>query len=514
MKYLFSLLGVFCFGVMLAQVPQSFHYQAVARDAGGQLLDNQSVSFQLSIRQGSLTGTVVYQEIHPVTTNDFGLVNLEVGTGLVGLGTFSAIDWSNGPYFMEVGFDPSGGFAFSSMGGSELISVPYALRAASADNVDDADADPNNEIQDISLVGSDLSISGGSTVTLPSGGGSSTLDEAYDGGGGGAGRIITADQGAVEVNSATANGVAVDVNTSGLNAVGLRVRSTNASSTFSAIQAETNSTSTVASAIVGNTTGAAWAISGQVDPTATAEAAIYGSNLRTNGGHGVYGIGLNGVVGETNYSQGFGLFGENFDAIPPLGLSVGVAGTGFYGVLGEDRYLGSVPGAYGVFSNGELGSSGLKTFLIDHPADPENKMLKHFSVESNEVLNIYRGTVVCDENGEAFIQLPDYYDLINIEPSYQLTPIGAYAPVYIKDELSKGSFSIAGAEPGMKVSWTLTSVRNDPYLQKFPEKREVVIDKTERTKGKYFMPHLYGASKDKKITTSPEKQKKQKLNTK
>ena len=275
--------------------------------------------------------------------------------------------------------------------------------------------------------------------------------------------------------------------------VAIIASSTSPSNTFSTIQSSTASSSTNASGIIGNSTGAAWGVSGQVAQSATAHAAVYGSNLRTTGGHGVFGIGVNGVVGQTSYSAGNAVYGENFDNIAPLGNGIGTAGKGYYGVLGEDRYLGGVSGAYGVLSNGNLGATGTKTFLIDHPEDPENKFLRHFSTESNEVLNIYRGNVVMDANGEAIVELPSYYDAINTNPSYHLTPIGGYAQLYIKEELNDGKFIIAGGTDGLKVSWTVYSERNDAYLQTYPDQRATELEKREGQKGKYVMPALYGA---------------------
>ncbi|MBL4585577.1 MAG: hypothetical protein JKX84_00760, partial [Flavobacteriales bacterium] len=241
------------------------------------------------------------------------------------------------------------------------------------------------------------------------------------------------------------------------------------------------------------------AVTGQAEATSTAQAAVYGSNLRTNGGHGVRGVGFNGVVGETAQSSGNAVYGENFDNVAPLGNGIGVAGSGFWGVIGQDRYLGAQAGAYGVLANGELGATGVKSFIIDHPTDPENKFLKHFSSESNEVLNIYRGNVTFNANGEAVVSMPDYYDLINRNPSYQLTPIGGFAQLYIKSEMGNGQFVIAGGTEGMKASWTVYSERNDPYLQQYPEKRNVVVEKREGQKGKYFMPQLYGQGTDKML---------------
>lgn len=115
------------------QAPEAFKYQAVVRDAGNVILSNQAVGMQLSIIQGSIGGTAVYTETFSPTTNDFGLVNLEIGTGTT-TDVFANIDWSNGPYFMETSVDMTGGSNYSVMGTSQLMSVPYALYAKTSGN--------------------------------------------------------------------------------------------------------------------------------------------------------------------------------------------------------------------------------------------------------------------------------------------------------------------------------------------------------------------------------------------
>ena len=481
---------------LYAQAPQAFKYQAVARDNSGNVVSNSTIGFRISLLQGSPSGTNVYSETHTVSSNNYGLVNLEIGTGSIVSGTFSSINWGNASHFIKIEMDLSGGNNYVLMGTSQLLSVPYALFSEKAnsvinDQVDDADANPTNEIQSLSINGSTLSISGGNSVTLPSASGGGTLDQAYDFGGSGAGRTINVDAGAVQltVSGTNAIGLRADLSTTGS---GLISNSNLASNTFSAVQATTNSSSTVAAAITGSSSGAAWGIAGQVTNTGTAQAAVYGSNLRTSGGHGVYGIGVNGVVGTTNYSSGYGVYGENMDAVAPLGNGVGTAGKGYYGVLGEDRYLGGVAGAYGVFSTGSLGASGVKTFLIDHPKDPGNKILRHFSIESNEVLNVYRGTAQFDNNGDAVINLPDYFSDINKNANYQLTPIGAQAQLYIKKKIEGNTFVIGGGHLGMEVSWIVTAERNDLFLQKNPEQKQVELEKLPSQRGKYFMPQLFG----------------------
>lgn len=170
MKTLLTLFIIAISLISYGQTPEAFKYQAVVRDAGGAILTNQNVGYQLTILQGTPTGTAVYTETFSPVTNAYGLVNIEIGTGTT-TDDFSLIDWANGPYFIETAVDVSGGTSYSVMGTSQLVSVPYALHAKSADNVvndavDDADNDPNNEIQDINLAGTDLSITNGSTVDL------------------------------------------------------------------------------------------------------------------------------------------------------------------------------------------------------------------------------------------------------------------------------------------------------------------------------------------------------------
>jgi hypothetical protein len=115
----------------LAQAPQSFNYQAVARDASGNVLANKSIGLQLSILDGSATGTAVYSETFTVTTNTQGQFSLAVGTGASAEGTFTGIKWATGSKYLKTELDPTGGSHYTLSGTSELLSVPYALYAAS-----------------------------------------------------------------------------------------------------------------------------------------------------------------------------------------------------------------------------------------------------------------------------------------------------------------------------------------------------------------------------------------------
>jgi hypothetical protein len=117
---------------VFAQAPQKMSYQAVIRDNSNALVTSQIVGMQISILQGSANGTAVYSETQIPTTNTNGLVSIEIGGGTVVLGSFSTIDWANGPYFIKTETDPAGGTTYTITGTSQLLSVPYALYAANA----------------------------------------------------------------------------------------------------------------------------------------------------------------------------------------------------------------------------------------------------------------------------------------------------------------------------------------------------------------------------------------------
>lgn len=108
-------------------------------------------------------------------------------------------------------------------------------------------------------------------------------------------------------------------------------------------------------------------------------------------------------------------------------------------------------------------SKGGGSFKIDDPLDPANKYLSHSFVESPDMMNIYNGTVVLDAKGQAEIELPDYFEALNRDFRYQLTPLGGYAPIYVAQEVKYNTFRIAGGTPGLKVSWQVTGIRHDAY---------------------------------------------------
>ncbi|MBQ0788271.1 MAG: hypothetical protein KBT69_12270 [Oceanihabitans sp.] len=127
--YLLLLFSILFTTNTFAQTPEKLSYQAIARDNSDMILSLQTIGMQLSILEGSTSGTAVYVETQSPTTNINGLINLEIGMGSTISGDFSTIDWGNNTYFIKTEFDVNGGTNYTITGTSQLLSVPYALYA-------------------------------------------------------------------------------------------------------------------------------------------------------------------------------------------------------------------------------------------------------------------------------------------------------------------------------------------------------------------------------------------------
>ncbi len=227
-------------------------------------------------------------------------------------------------------------------------------------------------------------------------------------------------------------------------------------------------------AATGNTTG----VRAQVaSPTGVG---VWGQATATSGA-------TTGVFGLVDSTEGAGVFG------------VARSDTGFNsGVYGETF---SPSDGFGVYSAGNSGGSGMKLFQIDHPLDPANRLLNHYSAEGPEPYLVYRGTVILDQSGSATVRLPDYFESINRDPQYQLTPIGAPASLYIAQEVVNNQFVISGGQPGMKVCWTVTGARNDAFVRRYGAKPEVIKSPSQR--GTYASPELYGQPPSRALHQAP-----------
>ncbi len=135
MKIIYTLIVALLLSITsFAQSPDKMSYQAVIRDASGALVSDSAVGMRISILQNTTTGTAVYVETHTPTSNENGLISIEVGTGSTS-DDFSTIDWSAGPYFIQTETDPIGGSNYTITGISQLMSVPFALHAKMAESV-------------------------------------------------------------------------------------------------------------------------------------------------------------------------------------------------------------------------------------------------------------------------------------------------------------------------------------------------------------------------------------------
>jgi hypothetical protein len=211
------------------------------------------------------------------------------------------------------------------------------------------------------------------------------------------------------------------------------------------------------------------------------------------------------------------------DAVQILSASAGgqalhiyctTSGSDCYGIWSDGTSLGGLftatngPAVVGLASvagvfDGDVNVSGTLTkgagaFKIDHPLDPANKYLTHSFVESPDMMNIYNGTVLLDSNGEAWINLPDWFEALNRDFRYQLTAIGAPAPnLYVAEEVSGNRFKIGGGQPGGKVSWQVTGIRHDAYAE--AHRLAVEEDKPEEDRGYYLQPEVHGQPAEKSI---------------
>lgn len=247
--------------------------------------------------------------------------------------------------------------------------------------------------------------------------------------------------------------------------------------------------------------GTASGVFGYTNGTGTNTYGVYGHG---NGGgtvsHGVYGLANGtasqkyGVYGDVTSTSGWAVYGRNTTS-----GTWGYLGGGGRGV--EAAYDGSHWGfigdaSYGAYFVGNVGINGTLSksagsFKIDHPLDPANKYLSHSFVESPDMKNIYDGVIILDNNGEATIDLPEWFEALNKDFRYQLTAIGAPGPnLYIAQEISDNQFKIAGGIPGMKVSWHVTGIRNDAYAN--AHRIPIEEDKPEEKRGTYLNPAVFG----------------------
>ena len=435
------------FSIVTAAVPQLINFQGILRDGSGNPVADGSYSVQFTIYDAPSAGNIKWQETQSVSTVN-GLFSVLLGSLTPVLD--SVFNDSSRYLGIKVGADPE------MTPRQKLASVGFSQRSS-----------------EWTSAGSDLF------------------------------RL----NGFVGLGALPSPGSKLYVETGGSAGLQIGVQSySNASTSFlsAGIFGTSNNAST------GNAYGGYFSAS---SPSGLSYG-VYG-NGDTYGAYGfsdTYGVvGEGGTRGVTGIGS-FGVYGQ--------GATIGAYGIGFYGVNGEGYYgvLGSSndDGGYGIFGYNEGNpatwagwfsgdvkvTGGLNVdgfifkngggFKIDHPTDPANKYLYHSFVESPDMTNLYNGNITLDGNGEATVELPDWFGAVNRDFRYQLTAIGAPGPnLYVAKKVSNNQFKIAGGTAGMEVSWQVTGIRKDAYAEAHRIPVEEV--KTGKEKGKYLHPEEHGA---------------------
>jgi hypothetical protein len=256
----------------------------------------------------------------------------------------------------------------------------------------------------------------------------------------------------------------------------------------------------------------------QLDVRTTDEMiAVYGKNTRaSSSNYGVYGL------AQANYDAQYGVYGATYIDSTSNYFGIGVEGfadCNNSSGSAADAYGGHFSAyadddAYGVYAYGQSDvgtnwagyfsgnvnvtgtiSKGGGSFKIDHPLDPENRYLMHSFVESPDMKNVYDGVVVLDSNGEAWVELAEWFEALNRDVRYQLTAIGSSGPdLYIAEKIQGNRFKIAGGTPGMEVSWQVTGIRQDAFAN--TNRIPVEVEKSEEDRGKYIHPKVFGKSEE------------------
>ena len=418
---------------MFAQeIPQKISYQGKLLENGNPVTGTKSITFTIDTWTETHPGVQVTDGLYSVTLGE----TTPIPTSIFDNSSTLSLQIS----VAGIDLTPQ----------TDILSVPYAYKAekaVTAENVptnvseltndagyitspNDADADPSNELQTLSISSNDLSISSGNTVTLPSSGGFTLPYSGTYGGSSDAFKITNTGTGKIGFFEITNPANTANVQYLRSNGIGTILRIVN------------------------------------------------------DGSGDLINITNDGSAGRGIYIK------QNANAD---GIYISNNGTGYAGYFdGNVQVTGNL-------------SKGGGSFKIDHPLDPENKYLYHSFVESPDMLNVYNGNIILDNNGEAIVELPEWFKALNKDFRYQLTPVGASMPnLYIKEKISDNHFKIAGGVSGKEVSWQVTGIRQDPYANQ--HRIQVEVEKSAKEKGHYLHYKAYEQpiEKSMKVVKDPE----------
>ncbi len=232
---------------------------------------------------------------------------------------------------------------------------------------------------------------------------------------------------------------------------------------------------------------------------------VLGDNFTGTGGSATSGpAGVTGQASESNAGafssgvRGYSL-SSTFNGVGVLGYHAH-SGYGIFGKTGNSAgFAGYFDGKVQVVGNLSKGGG---SFKIDHPLDPKNKYLSHSFVESPDMMNIYNGNIVTDQDGYATVTLPEWFETLNRDFRYQLTVIdesdAGWTLAKVVRKVHKNQFTIRTNYPNVEVSWLITGVRQDNFAN--ANRIPVEEDKESWNKGRYLHPAAFGASEELAVT--------------
>ena len=526
LKLSLSIFSIFLFfSGVFAQVPDIISYQGILKNTDGSLVSDGTYSITFKIYESETGSTEIWSEIQSVSISD-GLVN-------VNLGDVAALNISFDTQYW-LGITIAGGTELSPR--TKLTSVPYSLNAK---NISDSTV-TTAKIADEAVTTAKISTSGassgqaliydgssvtwgnpsGASFTLPYSDNISSSSAAFSISNTGAGNaayfggkvtatdVIESTSGGFKFpdgTTQTSSGITLPFSAtsdySGSDVIFIK----NSASSGKVADFEIFNSGNSDEALYVSTTGSGKAIYGKCSGTGIAG---YFLNSYTENSNSVLFAQTNGL-GTAGYFYTYNSSNSN-PTIYAYNRGTGAAG---YSYINNSSSSSNAVYAYtngtgnaGEFDgdvqiNGDLDvtgtvSKGGGTFAIDHPLDPENKILRHSFVESPEMMNIYKGRAKL-VNGKAVIELPEYFDALNHQEGrvLNLTCINGWSPLFREGEIRNNQFVVKTTKDGIKdqeFDWVIYAKRNDRFARENP----IVVEeekgvKNKYKKGEYLHPEIY-----------------------